>query len=115
GRRRSTTMGWCSSGPGHRGASIARPRKHAGRNSRESKPSEGRDAARERSRPRRLLALEGAEARTIGLVVEELLHALAAAVFLVDEAQCVALGVEVVRRLRLVHEAHRAQRFLGIA
>jgi len=42
-------------------------------------------------------------------------HALAAAVFLVDKAQRLALGVEVVRRLRLVHEAHGAQRFLGIA
>src|SRR5499433_874934 len=115
GRRRSATMAWCSSGPGDRGTSIARPRKRAGRNSRETKPSDERVAAHERSRRPRLLALEGAEARTIGLVVKELLHALAAAVFLVDKAQRVALGVEVVRRLRLVHEAHRAQRFLGIA
>src|SRR5215831_3329986 len=114
-RRRNATMAWCLSGRGDRGVSIARRRKPAGRNSRETKPSDERDPARERSRPRRLLALEGAEARTIGLVVEELLHALAAAVFLVDKAQCVALGVEVVRRLRLVHEAHRAQRLLGIA
>ena len=39
---------------------------------------------------------------------------MAAAVFLVDEAQGLALGIEVVGRLRLVHEAHRAQRLLGI-
>src|SRR4029434_4323754 len=64
--------------------------------------------------PARLLALERAEARTIGLFVEKLLHALAAAVFLVDEAQRLALGVEVVGRLGLVHEAHRAQRLLGV-
>src|SRR5262244_494636 len=81
---------------------------------RASAPSSAR-RRRARLRPRRLLALEGAEARTIGLVIEELLHALAAAVFLVDKAQRVALGVEIVRRLRLVHESHRAQRLLGIA
>src|SRR5262245_65230834 len=33
----------------------------------------------------RLLALEGAKTRTIGLLIEKLLHALRAAVFLVDE------------------------------
>src|SRR5262245_14195941 len=64
---------------------------------------------------RPLLALEGAEAGAVGLVVEELLHALGAAVLLVDEAQGVALGVEIVGGLRLIHEAHRAQRLLGVA
>src|SRR5262249_59581116 len=68
-----------------------------------------------RLRPRRLRALEGTEAWTITLVVEKLLHALAATVLLVDKAQRVALGVEIVGRLGLVHEAHGTQRLLGIA
>src|SRR5262249_26120041 len=55
-----------------------------------------------------LLALEGAKAGTIGLLIEKLLHALGAAVFLVDETQGFALGAEVVGRLRFVHETHRA-------
>src|SRR5215470_6255759 len=64
---------------------------------------------------RHLLALEVAEAGTIGLLVQELLHALAAAVLLVHVLQGVALGVEIICRLRLVHEAHRADRLLGVA
>src|SRR5262245_46435433 len=48
----------------------------------------------------RLLALEGAKTRTVGLLIEKLLHALRAAVFLVDETQGIALGVEVVGGLR---------------
>src|SRR6516165_28071 len=115
GRRRSATMAWCSSRPHARGSSIARPRKRAGRNCDERKPSDDPPVAHQRLRPPRLLALEGSEARTITLLIEELLHALAAAVFLVDKTQRVALGVEVVGRLRLVHEAHGAQRLLGIA
>src|SRR5262249_20757050 len=63
----------------------------------------------------RLLALEGAKARTIGLLVEKLLHALRAAVFLIDETQSFALGAEVVSGLRFVHEAHSAQRLFGVA
>src|SRR4029453_10572260 len=62
----------------------------------------------------RLVALERAEARTIGLLVKKLLHALTAAILLVDEAQGLALGVEVVGRLGLVHEAHGTQRLLGV-
>src|SRR5262245_63104759 len=63
----------------------------------------------------RLLPFEGPEAWAIALLVKELLHALAAAVLLVDETQGVAFGVEIVGGLRLVHEAHRAQRFFGVA
>src|SRR5438067_13227654 len=62
---------------------------------------------------RHLLALEVAEARPIGLPVQELLHAFLAAVLLVHVLQGVALGVERVGRLRLVHEAHGADRLLG--
>src|SRR5262249_22254101 len=64
---------------------------------------------------RRPFALEVAEARAVGLVVDELLHAFLMAAFLVVELERVALGVEIVLRLRLVHETHGADRFLGIA
>src|SRR5207244_1126169 len=62
-----------------------------------------------------LVALEVAEAGAVGLVVEELLHAFLAAAFLVVELERIALGVEIVLRLRLVHEAHGADRLLGVA
>ena len=58
-----------------------------------------------------LLALEGAETRTVACR-QELLHALGAAVFLVGKRRASLLALRVIRRLRLVHEAHRAQRFL---
>src|SRR4051812_12867139 len=63
---------------------------------------------------RHLLALEVAETGTIALLVQELLHARLTAVFLVVVLERVALGIEVVGRLRLVHEAHRADAFLGV-
>src|SRR5436305_9537074 len=68
-----------------------------------------------RLRPLRLLALERAEAGAVALVVQKLLHPLRAAVFLVVEAQGIAFGVEVIRRLRLVHETNVANGLLGVA
>src|SRR6185503_16447080 len=61
------------------------------------------------------LALIRFEARPERFLIEELLRRLGAALLRIAQAQRIALGVEVVGRLRDVHVAHRADALLRVA
>src|SRR5262245_22454254 len=58
---------------------------------------------------------EWSKARTIGLFVEELLHAVLLADLLVVARERVLLRLEIVARLLVAHGPHRPDRLLGVA
>src|SRR5438093_3591877 len=63
----------------------------------------------------RLYAPERTEAGTIGLLVQELLHAVLLANFLVVARERILLRLQVIARLLVGHRAHRLDRLLGVA
>src|SRR5262245_36709703 len=59
------------------------------------------------------IAPVGCEPRPVGLLVEELLEALGAALLGVEEADLIHLGHQEILRVLVVHVAHTAVRGLG--